>query len=87
MSKKFWITYICIASLLFLLFSTIMAIVLANGNSALPIDSSIADWAYGVREEKGNFTYWFFTIVTELGHYYFVIAFLRTIFVASSNAQ
>ncbi len=76
MSKKFWITSICVASLFFILFATIMAIVLANGNAALPIDSSIADWAYGVRGEKGNFTYWFFTIITELGHYYFVIAFL-----------
>ena len=76
MSKKFLITSICVASFLFLLFAAVLAIVLANNNAALPIDSIIANWAYDVRGEKGNFTYWFFTIITELGHYYFVIAFL-----------
>ena len=76
MSKKFWISSICLASLLFILFATILAIVLANKNAPLPIDTLIANWAYETRGEKGNFTYWFFTIITELGHYYFVIAFL-----------
>lgn len=75
MSKKFLISAISVACGLFLLFATIFALVLANGKAPFAVDTSIANWAYDIRGEKGNFFYWFFTIVTEFGHYYFLIAF------------
>lgn len=76
MSKKFLITTISVASGLFVLFAILMAIVLANGKAPFLVDTNVANWAYDIRGEKGGFYYWFFRIITELGYYYFVIAFI-----------
>ena len=79
MTKKILISSISIITGLFLVFAVIMAIVLANGKMALGIDNSVANFFYSTRGEKGDFGYWFFRIITELGHYYFVIAIILII--------
>lgn len=76
MSKKTLITTISVATGLFLVFAVVMAIVLANGKAALPVDAAIRDWAYDIRGEKGNFVYWFFRIITECGYVYFAVSFI-----------
>lgn len=77
MSKKsLIITLSCVAGGLFALFAVIMAIVLANDNAALPVDTAVANWAYNVRGEKGNFVYWFFRIITEFGYTYVTVSII-----------
>ena len=76
MSKKSLIATISVASGLFIIFVVITAVILANGKAALPVDSSVAEWAYQIRGEKGNFAYWFFRIITECGYYYFAVSFI-----------
>ena len=76
MSKKALITLSCVASGLFVVFAAIMAVIMATGKVALPVDSAIANWAYDIRGEKGNFVYWFFRIITEFGYVYFTVGFI-----------
>lgn len=76
MTKKFLITSIVSASLLFIGF-LVVAIILATVDYApLGVDTAVADWAYSVRGVQGGATYWFFRIVTEFGYTYFCIAII-----------
>ena len=76
MSKKVLITTISLVVVLSVLLSILIAVIFSVGKAALPADTSAANWAYSVRGEKGNFTYWFFRIITEMGYTYFVVGFI-----------
>lgn len=73
MTKKFWITTATISGALLLGFVIITIVLACLGYAPLGVDSTIAQWAYDVRGEKGGATYWFFRIITELGYTYFAI--------------
>lgn len=76
MSKKFIITTSISAALLLIAFLIITIVLAVNDFLPLGVDSSVAQWAYDVRGEKGGATYWFFRIITEFGYTYFVIAII-----------
>ena len=76
MTKSKWTTLLIIASILLLGFITIVVVLARNNFAPLAVDKSVAQWAYDCRGEKGGFTYYFFRIFTEFGHFYFVILLL-----------
>lgn len=76
MPQKGLIATISIATILFLSLCAVTFAVVQNDNLPFPIDTTIANWAYEIRGEKGGFTYWFFRIITELGYTYFTVGIL-----------
>ena len=76
MSKKSYITLITLASIMLAGFVIISIVLASNNFSALPIDTSIANFFYSIRGEYGGFTYWFFRIFTEFGYTYIIVAIL-----------
>ena len=61
--------------LLSLIFFFIKAYIIYNYPD-LSIDKNITNTMYDIRGEKYKFIYWFFVIITEFGHIYFVVLFL-----------
>lgn len=79
MTKKFLIASISSASALLLGFLVVLCVVLSNGTAPLGCDTAVQQWAYDVRGEKGGLCYWFFRIITEFGHTYFIAILALTI--------
>ncbi len=76
MSKRASIALFVTMGASFIGFAIILILVVANGLAPLSVDSTLANWAYSVRGEKGNGVYWFFRIITEFGYTYFIIAII-----------
>ncbi len=72
MSKNGWIALFVVLGLSLVAFLVITICVLVNGLAPFGVDTAVANWAYSVRGEKGDSTYWFFRIITEFGYKYCV---------------
>ena len=61
----------------FLLFILVTILIKNSGGAPLNIDTNIRDFFYYIRgEEKNNFIFYIFRIITELGDKYAVIALI-----------